>query len=155
MKLDLEFLTLLVQQYGIIGALILGDAAVSANLASPISIIIVALTGICSFAIPDFSLNFTFRIYKFLYIFLGYIAGFLGIAVGLFTHFSILCALNSFGVSYLEPYIPVTNFNTSISYFIHSIWKRENRSDFLNTKRPKEQPRISRKWKYWSKSITK
>ena len=73
----------------------------------------------------------------------------------MFTQFSILCALNSFGVSYLEPYIPVTNFNTSISYFIHSIWKRENRSDFLNTKRPKEQPRISRKWKYWSKSITK
>ena len=69
MKPGLEFLTLLVQQYGIIGALILGDAAVSANLASPISIIIVALTGICSFAIPDFSLNFTFRIYKFLYIF--------------------------------------------------------------------------------------
>ena len=138
---------------GIIGALILGDAAVSANLVSPISIIIVAITGICSFAIPDFSLNFTFRIYKFLYIFLGYIGGFLGIAVGLFSQLSILCGLSSFGVSYLEPYIPVTNFNTSISYFIHSIWKREHRSDFLNTKRPKEQPRISRKWKYWNKEI--
>lgn len=140
---------------GIIGALILGDAAVSANLVSPISIIIVALTGLCSFAIPDFSLNFTFRTYKFLYILLGYIAGFLGIAAGLFAQFSILCNLNSFGVSYLEPYIPVTNLNTSISYFIHSIWKREKRSDFLNTKRPREQPKISRKWKYWNKSFTK
>lgn len=140
---------------GIIGALILGDAAVSANLVSPISIIIVAITGICSFVIPDFSLNFAFRIYKFLYIILGYITGFLGIAIGLFAQFSILCNLSSFGVSYLEPYIPVTNFNTSISYFIHSIWKREHRSDFLNTKRPKEQPKISRKWKYWKISITK
>ena len=140
---------------GIIGALILGDAAVSANLVSPISIIIVAITGICSFAIPDFSLNFTFRIYKFIYIILGYVAGFLGIAVGLFTQFSILCNLSSFGVPYLEPYIPVTNFNTSISYFIHSIWKREHRSDFLNTKRPKEQAKIIRKWKYWKKNITK
>ena len=140
---------------GIIGALILGDAAVSANLVSPISIIIVAITGICSFVIPDFSLNFAFRIYKFLYIILGYITGFLGIAIGLFAQFSILCNLSSFGVPYLEPYIPVTNFNTSISYFIHSIWKREHRSDFLNTKRPKEQPKISRKWKYWKNSITK
>lgn len=140
---------------GIIGALILGDAAVTANLVSPISIIIVALTGICSFAIPDFSLNFTFRIYKFLYIMLAYIAGFLGIGVGLFCQFSILCSLNSFGVSYLSPYIPVTNFKSSISYFVHSIWKRETRSDFLNTKRPKEQDHISRKWKFWNNNIRK
>lgn len=138
---------------GIIGALILGDAAVSANLVSPISIIIVAITGICSFSIPDFSLNFTFRIYKFIYIFLGYMAGFLGIAIGLFAQLSILCALSSFGVSYLAPYIPVTNLHTSISYFVHSIWKREYRSDFLNTKRPTKQQKISRKWKYWNKTI--
>ena len=140
---------------GIIGALILGDAAVTANLVSPISIIVVAITGIGSFAIPDFSLNFTFRIYKFLYIFLGYVAGFLGIAIGLFTQFAMLCSLNSFGVSYLEPYIPVTNFNTSISYFVHSIWKREHRSDFLNTKRPMEQGSISRKWKFWKSTNRK
>ena len=132
---------------GIIGALVLGDAAVSANLVSPVLIVLVALTGICSFAIPDFSLNFTFRIYKFLYILLGYVAGLLGIAIGLFAQLAILCDLKSFGVSYLAPYAPMTNLKTSISYFVHSIWKRENRSDFLNTKRPKEQAHISMKWK--------
>lgn len=131
---------------GIIGALVLGDAAVSANLVSPVLIIIVAITGICSFAIPDFSLNFTFRIYKFLYIFLGYLAGFLGVAAGLFTQVAILCTLKSFGTSYFSPYAPMTNLHSAISYFLHPIWKRENRSDFLNTKRPKEQPHISRKW---------
>ena len=131
---------------GIIGALVLGDAAVSANLVSPVLIIIVAITGICSFAIPDFSLNFTFRIYKFLYIFLGYLAGFLGIAVGLFTQIAILCNLRSFGAPYFAPYAPMTNLKSSISYFLHPIWRRETRSDFLNTKRPKEQPHISMKW---------
>ena len=131
---------------GIIGALVLGDAAVSANLVSPVLIIIVALTGICSFAIPDFSLNFTFRIYKFLYIFLGYIAGLLGIAIGLFVQITLLCNLRSFGASYLAPYAPMTNLKSSVSYFIHPIWRRETRSDFLNTKRPKEQPHISMKW---------
>lgn len=137
---------------GIIGALVLGDAAVSANLVSPVIIIIVAITGICSFAIPDFSLNFTFRIYKFLYIFLGYLAGLLGIAVGLFAQVSILSNLRSFGVSYFAPYAPMTNLKTSISYFMHPIWRRETRSDFLNTKRPKEQPHISMKWQIWKRN---
>lgn len=132
---------------GIIGALVLGDAAVSANLVSPVLIVIVALTGICSFAIPDFSLNFTFRIYKFVYIFLGYFAGLLGIAVGLFIQAVILCNLRSFGVPYFAPYAPLANLKTSLSYFVHPIWKRESRSDLLNTKRPKEQPYISMKWK--------
>ena len=132
---------------GIIGALVLGDAAVSANLVSPVLIVIVAVTGICSFAIPDFSLNFTFRIYKFLYIFLGFIAGFLGIAVGLFLQTAILCNLKSFGVSYLAPYVPITNHKSSASYFMHPIWKQEFRSEFLKTKRQKKQAHISMKWK--------
>ena len=136
---------------GIIGALVLGDAAVSANLVSPVLIVLVALTGICSFAIPDFSLNFTFRIYKFAYIFLGYFAGLFGIALGLFIQVAILCNLRSFGAPYLAPYAPMTNLKSSISYFVHPIWRRETRSDFLNTKRPKEQPHISMKWHMFGK----
>ena len=132
---------------GIIGALVLGDAAVSANLVSPVLIIIVAITGICSFAIPDFSLNFTFRFYKFIYIFLGYIAGFLGIAIGLFVQVAILCNLKSFGVSYLAPYVPITYSKSSVSLFVHPIWKRETRSSFLGTKRSQVEPSISMKWK--------
>lgn len=133
---------------GIIGALVLGEAAVTANLVNPAVIIIVALTGLCSFAIPDFSLNFSFRIYKFLYIFLAFIAGFLGIAIGLFSQIAILVNFKSFGVPYLSPYTPFVNFKKSFSYLIPPIWKRERRSDFLNTVRPKEQPSISLKWKF-------
>jgi len=71
----------------------------------------------------------------------------LGIAIGLFSQLCILCTLRSFGVSYLAPYTPLTNLKTSISYFVHSIWKREKRADFLNTQRPREQDPISLKWK--------
>lgn len=125
-----------------------GEAAVTANLVSPILIIIIAITGLCSFAIPDFSMAFSFRLFRFLYIMLGYIAGFLGISIGLFIQIAILANLKSFGVPYLSPYFPVTKIKTSASYFISPIWKRESRADFLNTKKEKLEPPISMKWKY-------
>ena len=65
---------------GIIGALILGQAAVAANIVSPILIIIVAVTGIGSFAVPNFSLAFSCRIFRFVYIILAALAGFLGLS---------------------------------------------------------------------------
>ncbi len=132
---------------GIIGGLILGEAAVSANIVSPFLIIIVATTGICSYAIPDFSLNFTIRVFRFIYIILGYMAGFLGISFGLFAQLIILSNLQSFGVSYFSPYIPCGNKNTDASFYIKPIWKREKRSNFLNTKRPVQEEKISMKWR--------
>ena len=136
---------------GIIGALILGESAVSANLVSPVLIIVVALTGLCSFTIPDFSLSFSFRIFRFLYVLLGFLSGFLGIVIGIFVQLSVLVHLKSFGSPYLAPYVPATNLNTSLSYFIKPIWKRETRADFLNTKRPREEGKISMKWKFWER----
>ena len=59
---------------GIIGALIIGQAAVDAGIVSPILIIIVAITGITSFAIPDYYLAFHCRIWRFAYIVFGYLA---------------------------------------------------------------------------------
>ncbi len=132
---------------GIVGALILGEAAVSANIVSPILIIIVAITGICSFAIPDFSLSFTLRFFRFVYIILGYCLGLLGIGFGIFTHTIILSNLKSFGVPYLSPYLPVSNSTSEASTFLAPFWKRENRADFLNVKRKKSQEKFSMRWK--------
>lgn len=134
---------------GIVGALVLGEAAVSANIVSPILIIIVAITGISSFSIPDFSLGFHCRITRFSYIILGYALGFLGIAIGLSVHLLIACNLKSFGTPYLQPYVPMTKDYKGI--LLSPAWQRENRADFLNTKRQKKQPSISMKWKYMNK----
>lgn len=136
---------------GIIGALILGESAVSANLVSPILIIVVAITGLSSFTIPDFSLSFSFRIYRFLFVILGYMGGLLGIVIGVFIGLAVLVNLKSFGSPYLAPYVPATNLNTSLSYFIKPIWRRESRADFLNTKRPIQEGKISRPWKFWER----
>ena len=132
---------------GIVGALVLGQAAVSAGIVSPILIIIVAITGIASFSIPDFSFGFHLRILRFVFILLGYIAGFFGIALGMFVYLCVLFSLNSFGVPYMVPYGPVTNLNHG-GYFVEPTWKREKRPDFLNTKKEISQEHISMKWKY-------
>lgn len=132
---------------GIVGALVLGQAAVSASIVSPILIIVVAITAIASFAIPDFSFGFHLRIMRFIFIFLGYIAGFFGIAFGICIYVCILCSINSFGIPYMAPYGPVTNLNES-GFFLKPVWKREKRPDYLNTKREKSQNHISRTWKY-------
>ena len=132
---------------GIVGGLILGEAAVSANLVSPILIIIVAITAICSFSIPDFSLNFTIRISRFIYILLGYMAGFLGIAVGMFIQLVLLCSLTSFGCPYITPFIVTSNKRSLTSYFLQPIWKRENRSNTVSPKKKYSQGKISMLWK--------
>lgn len=132
---------------GIVGALVLGQAAVSANIVSPILIIIVALTGIASFAIPDFSFGFHLRFYRFIFILLGYIAGFLGISMGILVYLSILCNVRSFGIPFMTPYAPATNSKGN-SYFIPPIWKQEYRATYLAPKKEKAQQHISMKWKF-------
>lgn len=132
---------------GIIGALILGQAAVAANIVSPILIIIVAVTGIGSFAIPNFSLGFTFRVFRFGYIFLGAISGFLGITVGLFLQGLMFVQSKSFGIPASVPFGPKTSSKKgSERIFRLPIWKQERRADYLNTQKEKKQPKVSRKW---------
>ena len=131
---------------GIVGALILGEAAVNAGIVSPILIIVVAITGIASFAIPDFSFGFHIRIFRFWFILLGVTCGFLGIGIGLFIYATTLCSIKSFGVPYTTPLAPSINSKGN-GYFIPPIWKQEFRASFLSPKRNKSQEKISMKWK--------
>ncbi len=132
---------------GIVGALVLGQAAVSAGIVSPILIIVVALTGIASFAVPDFSFGFHIRISRFVFLILSYISGFLGIGIGIFVYATLLCSLKSFGVPYMVPYAPTTNSEGN-GYFVSPVWKREKRPDYLNAKKTDSQKHISMKWRY-------
>lgn len=124
---------------GIIGALIVGQAAVDANIVSPITIIIVAITGIGSFAIPNYALNMSFRFLRYIYIFLGAVFGFFGIASGLFMHTLILCSTYSMGS---------TLISESFSKFLFNrpIYKREKRHKYLKPRQDVVQDKTSRKW---------
>ena len=81
---------------GIVGGLIIGDAAVSANLVSPIVVMIVALTALGSMVIPDEEFASAFRLMKYGFLFLGGYLGIYGIVLGLYLMISHLSGLFEF-----------------------------------------------------------
>ena len=89
---------------GIVGGLIIGQAAVEAGLASPIVVVIAALTGVSAFSIPSVALANGFRLIKYLIMGLSAAFGLLGFCVGMLFWLTHTASLRSFGVPYLSPY---------------------------------------------------
>ncbi|MDD6037650.1 MAG: spore germination protein [bacterium] len=99
---------------GIVGGLIIGTAAVDAGLASPVVVIVVSFTALCSFAIPSEEFATAFRLLKFGLIFLGAWLGILGYLFGGLAILIHLSHLRSFGVPYLMPFV-ATDANQGVS----------------------------------------
>ncbi|MCL2500768.1 MAG: spore germination protein [Defluviitaleaceae bacterium] len=89
---------------GIVGGLIIGQAAVEAGLVSPIVVIIVAMTGIATFSIPSVSLVYGFRLIKYFILILAAALGFIGLWAGLLITLIHLAGMRSFGFPYLMPF---------------------------------------------------
>lgn len=115
---------------GIVGGLIIGQAAVSANIVSPVVVVIVAITALGSFSIPNEELSESFRLVKYVMIGLCAAFGLLGLIFGwvlLLTH---LASLKSFGIPYLMPFSakdvnPGGESKDSVLRFpLVSMWKR-------------------------------
>lgn len=90
---------------GIVGGLIIGQAAVEANLVSPIVVIVISFTALCSFAIPNEEFATAFRVLKFFFIALCAWLGFFGMLAGLLAVLIHLSHLKSFGIPYLMPFV--------------------------------------------------
>ena len=92
---------------GIVGGLIIGQAAVDANIVSPIVVIVVALTALASFTIPNEGFASAFRLVKFYLIALAAFLGVYGVVLGVLTVLIHLASLESFGIPYLMPFVAV------------------------------------------------
>ena len=90
---------------GVVGGLIVGQAAVDAALVSTIVVIVVALTAIASFAIPNEEFSSTFRLLKFAMILFGALWGLYGIMLGILMIQIHLSSLESFGIPYMMPLV--------------------------------------------------
>lgn len=131
---------------GIIGGLILGQAAVEANIVSPILIIIVAISGLGAFAAPSVSFSRSISFIRFIFVLFGAFCGILGIVCAFFVLMGPLAASESFGVPFLSPITPKNGDTVADVLLVKPIWKKEMRPKNLHTQNPVKQPHISRKW---------
>ncbi|KAA9024231.1 spore germination protein [Niallia endozanthoxylica] len=90
----------------IVGVLVVGEAAVNAGLASPITVVVIALTSIGSFATPAYVAAFALRMLRFPILILAGIFGLYGVVVGIIFIFNHMLSLKSFGVPYMSPVSP-------------------------------------------------
>ncbi|MFC4767639.1 spore germination protein [Effusibacillus consociatus] len=91
---------------GIVGALILGQAAVQAGIISPLLVIVVAVTALSAFSLPNYSFSFAIRLLRFVFIFIAAIWGFYGITLGIMGLLMNWACMKSFGVPMLSPVAP-------------------------------------------------
>ncbi|KHF41394.1 spore germination protein [Halalkalibacter okhensis] len=94
------------QTIGIVGGLVIGDAAVRAGIVSPVMVIIVAITAIASFAIPAYNVSITFRLLRFGVMVAAAMFGLFGIVIVYILINIHLVGLRSFGSYYTSPFAP-------------------------------------------------
>ena len=130
---------------GIVGAIILGQAAVSAKIVSPIMVIVIAVTGLASYSIPDYRLASVFRLFRLVFVFLALVMGLVGIACGGLVLTAILCSMKSFGMPYMAPVAPKTIPGGDI-ILRKAVYMQKRRPDELNPQDSIRQGDASRPW---------
>jgi len=92
------------QTVSIIGALIVGQSAVEAKVVSPVVVVVVALSGICGYTMPNQDFAAALRVCRFLLVITAIVAGMFGLVIGAAMIIHHLCSLESFGVAYMSPF---------------------------------------------------
>nr|WP_263327768.1 spore germination protein [Neobacillus sp. Marseille-Q6967] len=118
----------------IVGALVIGQAAVEAGIISATMVIIVSLTAISSFVSPNFNMSISVRILRFLFMLLGASFGLFGIILGLIVMVLHLNSLRSFGVPYLAPFAPFILMDQKDSIIRMPHWSLFSRPRLISQK---------------------
>ncbi|MCA1021088.1 spore germination protein [Halobacillus litoralis] len=92
----------------IVGAIVIGDAAVSAGLVSPAIVIVVSLTAISSFVSPYYSLAGSVRILRFVLMIFAATSGVFGMLIFTIAMCIHLVSLESFGRPFMAPFAPLS-----------------------------------------------
>jgi len=115
------------QAISIVGALVLGQAAVEAGFISAAVVIVVSITAISSFAITNYGMSNAIRLLRFVLIFLGGSMGLYGITIGLIVIVLHLCSLKSASVPYMSPMAPRAKGGNKDSIFRLPLWTMKYR----------------------------
>jgi spore germination protein KA len=130
---------------GIVGALIIGQAAVQAGVVSPLLVIVVAITALASFSIPNYNLGFAVRMYRFIYLLVAAFFGFYGITLLFCVMLARLSVQKSFGVPLFAPVTP--SMDASRDVFLRApAYSMNQRPPYLRTKKQWRQRPYTRTW---------
>lgn len=117
----------------IIGALIVGQAAVEARVVSPVAVIVVATAGICGFTQPSQDMLAALRIVRVVMMLMAIALGMFGIMLTLALMVWHLCSLETFGVAYTEPLSEKGVWGSLSAFLQFPLWREKYRSTSLRT----------------------
>ncbi|MEH7119857.1 spore germination protein [Neobacillus vireti] len=120
------------QAVSIVGALVIGQAAVQAGFVSPVMVIVVSVTAIANFSTPIFAMAIAARLLRFVLMALATVLGFYGMMLGLMFMAIHLCSLRSFGIPYMMPLAPFNIYNQQDAFVRFPIWSVKNRPQFIS-----------------------
>ena len=109
---------------GIVGAIIIGNASVSAGIFDALVLILVCASLLASFAIPDYFSMYPIRILKFFVIFMTGIMGFYGFVLAISMILTNLVSVDSFGVPYFAPFAPYNRYDFKRAFVFSRILPR-------------------------------
>lgn len=132
------------QTLGVVGAIVLGQAAVAAGIVSPFIVIVVALTAVTSFLIPNYSASLTVRLLRYPMLLLSGVFGLVGIFWGLMMLLLHMASLRSFGVPYLYPITPAVPAEWKDVFYRAPWWKMDKRPLLLRSPNRRRQSSAQR-----------
>lgn len=115
----------------IVGALIIGDAAVRAGLVSTPMVVVIAATGIASFVAPAYNAAIIIRIARFGFLVAAAALGFLGIMIAFILMLVRMASMSSFGMPYLTPVAPFNRSQLS-DIFLRRPWFKMEKRPFVD-----------------------
>lgn len=119
----------------ILGGLVLGDAAVSAGIISPIMIIVVAISAISGLVFTSIELTAAIRWWRIIFMILATLLGIYGIFLGIILLTTKLCSINAFNKPYLAPFAPFIFYEQKDSFIRLSNPKTIKKRNPLLTKK--------------------
>jgi len=129
------------QTIGIVGGIIVGQAAVQAGVVSNIMVIVVASTAIASFILPSYDMGTAVRLLRFPMMIMASLFGIIGLVVGFMTIVAHLVALESLGTPYGSPLAPFRWSDMKDTFIRFPLWTMKNRP---TSARPVQETRIGK-----------
>ena len=115
------------QAVGIVGGIVIGQAAVQAGIVSNIMVIVVSITAIASFIIPNYDMSIAIRLLRFPMMIMAALFGMVGIVIGSMIMIAHLISLESLKLPYGTPLAPIRFSDLRDTFFRLPMWKLDRR----------------------------